>query len=464
VGVFDLLKKSLEEMNKVHFSIWLLVSIGATLILTPQSWYPGSAALYELSSAINYISWAFVNGIPIFLGAGIFLTSKESRKAQVSRSVNENTTAAFMHQFFLYEILISFYIAAFTFSVLTISATSFQGDASIIYSAIPLVMLCAVLTTMLLSSIATLFAIVFDDWRLTTIAGLVPLFLISYNMGFPGNPSTYREIALLSPVHYFKGLVFVLGGYENQRFFRLYFEFAAMLIPTLVFCSIAFVLLYGAHRIYKTNINRWILESEQYDAHDFELQQGNHIFLDTDTQVNNLEVMQVNLKKRRRIALALLISFIIITNIAIPSYTQARSDADRVFVYQSPEGSESIELGQWINRSFMAEMPQDPGLYCNFIFVFEVLSWRTNLTRLKFVYGCQSMSMAEFQQLNETELELIFNQVNFLNSEYPKEGGVSSIDGGPEFVWAMRFMDSERNFGTGELVISLTMWTEIHRW
>jgi hypothetical protein len=127
-------------------------------------------------------------------------------------------------------------------------------------------------------------------------------------------------------------------------------------------------------------------------------------------------------------------------------------------VYSSPEGGDSLQLGDWLYGSFQGPDVPDEDLVLSWRL--DILSWGGCPDEMRFQKDLREMTIDEFEQMNETrKLELFaagYSSISKPRTTY----GYGSYRGPVEpkrYVWTVRFTDSEGNPGTQILGFRLSV-------
>jgi hypothetical protein len=231
----------------------------------------------------------------------------------------------------------------------------------------------------------------------------------------------------------------------------MYFVSDAFFIPTIIFTLVFVLALLGAVKVFLHNQDRWILESAKESA------TGKTLFDMTPEQIKRLDSLKHGLKIRRVVTVTILIVMMLIIPAQVTNYTNERRKELYTLVYISPDQGESIEIGQWFNKSFVAQGPPDFSKWMHCYCHVQILSW-SNVSELRVEYYLVATTMENFQTMNDTEIV----QRGEKNSEILTETnnvGLTAfhLSYGLDYVLALRFLNPENIDMVGNLTVIIVI-------
>jgi hypothetical protein len=451
-----------DGMNKRTVLLWISISLGATIPLG-LLYVPLTPDAFILAThSISFIAFTFVFGIPIFLGASLFLESSEAHNTSNKSSSTIEKFLQFSIQFVVLVIFLLIYMVAFCVGVMLAFSILAGTDAPFILQLVPGVVLSAIVMTLYLSPVAAFFAMLFDSRKLSVIAGAILCFVITHATGYPIYSLTYREIAVLGPVYYFIALAVILSGLKFESpammalYFSMYIEQETLIIPTFFFILISIFSFMIAMKVYEYNYARWSLERVEKSASD------DSIFRLSKMQIERLSVMKDRLKTRRIITGIILTLILAIIPISVNNYTTVRTNELSGDVYESPQAGEPIAIGNWLNNSFIAQGTPDfsrsLSCYCRI----EIIDWG-NLTEIQFECYLLDITMDEFSHLNESEITRRGSQHHEI-LDLRNNHGIThyEITNERNYVLTLRLIESEGQSMSGKLTVYVLI--EIEAW
>lgn len=456
MGRFYIFKAISQEIKKSHFILWICVSLISTvpfgfLFLSTLSVVENTLLILG-TKGILYIAFSFVFVQPMFLGAGIFFSTKDDHHSFVKTLNDKRYFRRFFLQYIVYFVFIIVYMIGLSCSILLITAVFAGDNAAIILMMIPGVSIAATIATFFLSSVAAFLAMLFDDWRLNSFIGAIFYFALAHATGYPIYSLTYREIALLGPVYFFIGLAVILSGIsfdspsDMAHHFGMYFTLDALIIPTIIFTFVFVSAFVGAVKVFSYNRERWSLERFEESA------TGKALFEMTPEQVSKLVSLKHGLKIRRIGTGVILIIIIMIIPMQVTTYTQERTREYYTSIYVSPSQGESVQIGDWFYKSFVAQGPPDFSKWLHCYCFVHILDWG-NISELRVEFYLLSVTLEEFQTLNDTEIvQRSENDNELLTHSDDTEGTVFRLSYGINYVLSLRFLDPDGD----EIVGSLT--------
>ena len=163
--------------------------------------------------------------------------------------------------------------------------------------------------------------------------------------------------------------------------------------------------------------------------------------------------MQKGRRDWRIVGAAIFAIFMVILSFFTYNLIQNHQQEIILTVYQSPGGCEYLDIGNWSYGAFQSPVVNyEIGVEV----MVQILDWGEAPSKVLFIGGCAAMSLAKFEHLSdsEIEIELDCSRHNITPSVY-KFGGLTRLTGGLDYVWAFRFLDSGGNIVSGTLLIEI---------
>ncbi len=447
----EVFRESLSLFSTSALKKWLVVVI-VTCVIFVLGGGSGGSPLYSLFSIARSIGYLFAFGIPFIVGASLLFGSQETQNNIVD-SIPKRGHVRFSSLFIPYIIM--------TFLVMTVAVLvgfvfilpSLASSISImqIMGYLSSLLVSTLVVSLLVSPIAAFLALIIDDWKISTVLGVLLFFAITLATGSPGFPVNYPEIAFFGPAHILTAILFILiGGFTEYQYAVDYYvgvDFASiqLIIPLSLFIVIAVVFYLLARRMFHSNLSRWTIERELWLSTKGGMMER---WLDTEESVPvkvqapvniDLTAAHIALKQRRRLVAAFLITAILLIPLGGMGYVSVQQDEWTTVVYQT--SGVTMELGiDWLYGEFTGmDHPDSIHLAVGC----EGVIAGGNGGSASFNFDHRRMTLVEYLQLNETEHEDLFGSSVSGNNGYRET--FSSGWGGPireqTYVWALRFIE-----------------------
>ncbi len=437
-------RENLSLFSTSALKKWFAIVIG-TCVFFVVMMGRGGGPVYELFGIARYIGNLFVFGIPFIVGASLLFASQETQNSIVD-SIRKRRNVRFVLLFIPYVVLTLFMmvlavVIGFVVTILSLSPIQMIGF-------LPYMLVSTFVVSLLVCPIAVFLALIIDDWKVSTVLGVLLFFAISLATGTP-NPVNYPEIAFLGPAHILTAiLVILLGGFTGNGFDVAYYvgvDFGPIqfIVPISLFIVIAVVFYLLAQRMFHSNLSRWTSERELWLS-----TQGGKMerWLDTDDGESDkdqapsnidLTASHTSLKRRRSLVTAVLIIAILLIPLGGMSYVSVQQDEWTTVVYET--SGVTVELGvDWLYGEFTG---LDPTANINLAVGCEGVIAGGNGGSAHFNFDHRQMTLNEFLQLNGTEIEDMFGRSEAGNTG--QRDTFSSGWSGPihaqQYVWVLRF-------------------------
>ncbi|MFW9887608.1 MAG: hypothetical protein ACFFER_05460 [Candidatus Thorarchaeota archaeon] len=447
-------------MTARDFLIW--IAIPAPLLLLNASFgfvyssqlSPDDVMISTLDSSANIFSL----GIPLFLGAGLILTSAGSRKHIYSAKAKSPFSLLLFRMLFLTIVHSAYQL---TLMMLTFLATAQQPlTAPLNPYYLGGFLAAGVIISVFLSPVASAVALWIDDWRWSTISGIG----ICYALTLMGGPSYYPvafpEIALLAPMHLYRAIGVSLAAVEFAspsamvHYVGFFFTAENLVVPIIFYIGLAFAsTLIGKH-VLMQDIHKW-------HQHRSWIEEDNGMHDDAaDAQSQDVVASKGLLSdvvQRRRVFAAVLVPMILLVPIAGFNYVASYRQHSEVVVYETPGTGVVLSIGEWLYGAFEASEPP-AGVNRMISYQLKIVDWGSAPDEIWFVHSCRPYTLNEFEMMNDTEREDAgYAGGSLMTSDRTEYDGawwgLSGIWGTQ--VWAIRFLDSSWNVTAGSLVITL---------
>lgn len=443
VGVF---RESLSFFSTSALKKWVAIVIGTCVIFVLGiGGSGGGGTVGWLFGVARYIGYLFAFGVPFIVGASFLFGSQETQNSIVD-SIQKDRNMRFARFFISYVVV--------TLFVMTVAVLI--GFVFIIPYLLPLqilgyfssILVSTLVVSFLVCPITVFLALTIDDWMNSTALGVLLFFAITLATGLPGYPVNYPEIAFLGPAHILTAILFILtGGFTGSGYSVSYvgvvFTPIQLVIPLSFFTIIAVVFYLFARWMFHSNLSRWKIERELW----LSIKGGKmEQWLNTDESLPyrdqvqskiDLTASHTALKQRRRLVAVFLIIAILLIPIGGMSYVSTQQNEWTTVVYEA--SGVTVELGvDWLYGEFTGLEPADNidlAVGC------EGVIAGGNGGSAHFNFNHRQMTLNEFLQLNDTELEDMFG--------YSESGNVGQRDtfssgwGGPihanQYIWVLRF-------------------------
>jgi hypothetical protein len=439
------IKESLSFFSISALKKWFLVVIPtcAVFILGMPR---GGAPLEKLFGVVGYIGYMFATGIPLVAGASFLLTSPETQN-KIADSIIKGKKMSFRS---LFTSLIIIMLCVMT--IITLGGLSFVLS-SLPLGMIPLIFFALLVSTfaatLLVCPIVAFLTMTVDNWKISTFLGILLFFAITLATGTPGYPVKYPELAFIGPAHIVAALFFIMVGgfieypYVVGNYVGVDFLPNQLVIPIIVLVMIGVFTYVLAGKMYNSNLARWVSERELWlspkgdDKQWLKSEERTSERFQSQLSIKITEARSA-LKKRQHMASAILVISIVLIPIGGIEYVSVRHDEWTTVVYQT--SGLSLGIGEWIYGEFTG---LDPPVNINLDVgcVGRIIGGAGGSVRFNFDH--RSMTLVEFLQLNDTEVERLFGQgvaESFLGG-----GAFNSGWGGPiyaqQYVWALRFLE-----------------------
>ena len=129
--------------------------------------------------------------------------------------------------------------------------------------------------------------------------------------------------------------------------------------------------------------------------------------------------------------------------------------------YKSPEGGEVLEIGEWAYGEFHSPTSSEP---LGVVIRIEVIDWGNAPSELRFVFGCNAMSLSEFLTLTDSE---IYSELHCHNTTKSSDSPGTAFGMGfgltedLDYVWVFRFLDLDGHVVPGSLKIIITVEIDV---
>lgn len=404
-------------------------------------WIGGhSEAQHTIFRIAGYIGYLFFTGIPFVVGASLLFGSQEFHR-NLADSTQKGSKVSFASLFTTYVVLTLLVMAVAV--VIGFMFAFVFSDPLQILGALPYMLALTLAISLLLCPVAAFLALAVDQWKTSTVLGIVMFLAVGLATGWPRLPVNYPEIALLGPTHLLTALLFILiAGSEYQGAIDYYvgvsFVPEQLILPIFLLFFASAISYVFAKRMFESNLRRWTIERNQWLA----TKEGTQNKPESQSS-GNLSALYEELKLRRRIIAALAVAAILLIPFAGMGYVSVRQEEWTQVVYESPAGGETVEVGQqWLYGEFFGvDSPDNVDLVvgCQG----EILSGGGGLDYITVNFEHRQMSMDEFLHLNDTEIEDMFGSGE--SGNYGTSGPFSTGWGGPihavQYTWALRFLD-----------------------
>jgi hypothetical protein len=163
--------------------------------------------------------------------------------------------------------------------------------------------------------------------------------------------------------------------------------------------------------------------------------------------------MQKWRKDWRIVGAAIFAVFMVILSVYTYNLIQSQHQEILYTLYQSPGGCEYVDIGNWTYGAFQSPVVNyEIGVEV----MVQILDWGEGPSKLLFIHGCEAMSLAKFEHLSDSEIEIELDcKRHNITPDVYRFGGLTKLTGGLDYVWAFRFLDSGGNIVPGTLKIEI---------
>ena len=416
-------------LSRREFIVWI-IAIGITIILgflSRGTQWAGDVG--EFVSTINVIASMFALGLPIFLLMGLMFASPTSRQhLQQLSSQGASDWRLLLFRFVQCLVLVGIYSIVTTITIFIepiITATYLDYSISLGYFVyLPSVLIASLIVGCVLAALAILLTMATDRVYLSASLGSTITIFLALVAGWNQSILSYsvtRNLALASPHNLFKMLAAVLSGHDFSISANdmMYFGFSvspeSLLVPLIGYTLLASVTIVLSLPILRVNMARWSVLGMVATSTIWE----------SSTAQHNPSVA-INAKKKLRFQRTAAVFFVctLIISFGMGNFviTQNIEDSSRITHYLSPEGGQSINLGDWLVIEFYMPPPY-PDLSNIVNYGISIIDWGSCPDELSYTNAFLMMGQNEFDQLNESsKLELCREPRNETKGEW---GGVS---------------------------------------
>jgi hypothetical protein len=439
------IKESLSLFSFSALKKWFLVVI-PTCAFFILGMPRGGAPLEKLFGVVGYIGYMFATGIPFVVGASLLLTSPETQN-KIADSIIEGKKMSFRSLFTSFII-----IMLLMMTIVVLSGLSFVL-LSLPLGMIPLTLFALLVSTfaatLLVCPIVAFLTMTVDNWKISTFLGILLFLAIALATGTPGYPVDYPELAFIGPAHIVAALFFIMVGgfieypYVVGSYVGVDFQPIQLVIPIIILVMIGVFTYVLAGRMYNSNLARWVSERELWlspKGDDKQWLKSEERTSERFQSQLNIKITQAHnaLKKRQQMASAIIVISIVLIPIGGIGYVSVRHDEWTKVVYQT--SGLSLGIGEWIYGEFTGLDPLE-NINLDVGCVGQIIGGAGGSVRFNFNH--RSMTLDEFLQLNETEVERLFGQG--VAESFLAGGAFNSGWGGPiyaqQYVWALRFLE-----------------------
>lgn len=429
---------------------WIVTTLIA-LSFRPQRW--GGTPFANTVNVVNLISVILAISAPLFIVVGLIFSSPHARKHVLT--MTESTGSSRMA--FSTTTLTALLVNSIGVTIIIIGLflyELFRDSAIVALIGLPAVLASALVVSSILTVISIPIALSVDDWRMNTVLGSTVTLALSFVCGLTADAlsmSSIRDLATWSPHHLFRALTLMLSGYEFESehqivmYFGDTFTIVEIVIPLLVYCLIAVVLLLLSLKLISSNLSRWRVVTEmtfvgkgkwneQDDASIFTPQTS-----ETHTRTYHLSL----LKKQRQFTVAIFILLIVSSHMGGIVLGFQRTTGTRVTLY---EGGSVTTLGQWSAVEGSIPAPTTP-LENLINWEFDILDWGESPDTVRIQFLFTKMSLNEFEAMNETEKSNLADyDRNRSISDWSGTHGYENLGANyGQYVWAFRASDPNGN-------------------
>lgn len=453
-------------ITKTWLIIWVISSsivILACYLFRPYVFFEDEFSV--LVNAMNVIAYVLTIGLPVFLVPSIvFGTSSAKEHITALLKSGKSTISVFLRcliESFFLVLVFSVSITSALFLESFLAGTSFhrpEGTGFLIY--LPPVLIATLVVSLLLASVGLLFVMVTDDIIISTAMGCAVTLglatLVGWNSYTLCNSLT-RGIAMFSPSNIARIFAGSISSYTSADDFTItsYFGFTASLssivLSLVVFVFIVFIGLIVSIRIFQFNASYWMKGGG--------IKKSMEIWESEPECQEEYAKIKERLKIRRLVLVGLVIFMLTIMTVETTSYTSTVIEENTIIFYQSPEGGEQINLGDW--HFFPCDVqPARYGLWNILHYSCIIDDWGNCPEELRFYDRMLNMSSSEFQVLNETSRRLVCGSPrNITREEWWGIGAASWNIGfyyGP-FTFALLVIAAGNETVSGFMYCSITL-------
>lgn len=402
--------------------------------------------LRQLFGVAHYIGYMFVTGIPFVVGASLLFSSSKTQN-NIADSLRKGTKVSFASLFVPYVIML-------LLMMIFIVTSGFV----IIFSSLPFgwipwsfffLLIITLAVSLLVCPIAVFLALAVDDLRISTFFGIMLFLAIAWATGFPGYPVDYPTLAFLGPTHIISASLFIVIETMTGSTFCVScyvgFDFmpGLLVLPIVILGTIGALTLVLAKQMFNSNLPRWVSERELWLSPKGDDKRWLKREERTSDEFQNklklkLAASYESLKRRRRIVASVFLITIILIPISGMGYVSMLNSEWTTVVYQT--SGLNVEIGDWLYGEFTGlDAPDNIELLvgCRG----TVAGGGSGSVRFNFKH--RAMSLNEFLQLNDTELEDTFGRG--WSENFGGTGEFHSSWSGPirnqQYVWVLRFLE-----------------------
>ncbi len=417
---------------------WALVTgtLSVILALLTTTW--GGESVYQTFLIARYVGLLLGTGLPLVVGAS-FLICSEEVKQRIVETETQGESVGFGALFGGYLVLTLFFMTLVTLFKFCVTGVITGGLEILPF--IPQMLLVTCLLTGLLSPIAVVLAVALDSPKINALAGLGVFCSLLLTTGQPGFPVNLPETAFFSPAHLLPALFFTVVfapeyPYAADYYVGLYFTPVDLLLPLVVLTLVSALSYRASMGLFESNLKLWRTVSGQWlsGAKPSEDKQVPQRVDDTTEIMNSLRV------RRRNIGTTVLLIVVLMPLTGISYVSLRQSEWTRV-VYESPAGGEAIEIGAWYYNSFEGIEPAQ-NLYLSVGCEGEILEGGGPEANITLNFDSREMTLAELQELNETQLEDMFGRGwSCTSSNRVFSTGWHGPIHEAQYVWVLRFLN-----------------------
>jgi hypothetical protein len=424
----DFLKTYNAGLSRYDFKIYAvaLIAVSVFTALSKISFWGGTLIAPAINT-MDIISFMFAVSLPIFLGAGLLFSTNRARGgllALVRRY--ENPRNVILIRFLLLFMIVSIYVSGLIlvislYQLIRVSFTNLNA-----FAFIPAMIVSALLVSFILTAIATSMTLALEDWKVVTVIGCAFSIILATVAGWNAESIRYsivRELALLSPHNLYRVLGVMLTGYEfespnqMQMYLGIQLDSLSLVVPLLGWFSISMMSLVFAFNLFQIDLHRWRTNAKLVESDDaLWIESVPYIKSDDNTRES------LSLRRQKQMALAVILSFLILVSFAGTIYTNAKLEESIQVLYESPSEGETLCMGLWFTIEVYIRPP--PSGYENEIrWDFNILDWGECPDTVRMQYCWVDMTLDEFMALNDTTRANLSNDLG--NKTKGSIGGVS---------------------------------------
>jgi hypothetical protein len=460
IGIPNKLKGVIRDISTRSFILWLILSYTYPIFYLAFSSGSGLSSIAIIIYTINNVADSLLLGIPVFLGAGLFLTRRGFYTKDGASTISQSR---FLPRYILYFMMVTLYLAILT--LITFFRMSMFSDvelsSNIVY--LPGILLSAPIMSFFLCPIGAIIAVLFDEWKLTTGIGMGLSFALTITTGSALVPSSYAEVALLGPIHLYRAIAIALSGIEFAssslitHYFGVLIEPIALVVPVVLYVITSVLTLVGSIRLFRSNRQRWSFEEDPWlKGAKLETDPEDSQPETTRKAIMKLAELNEALRVRKKVTGILLVLLVAGIPLAGLGYTTVRGQEFYEVIYESPSGGETLAIGEWLFGSFFVQELEGDRYY-RISWPADILDWGSCPDELRYEGDFREMSLDEFNNMNASERARLFGSSysTFQKPATRVSSGYGGIFGEGERVWALRFTDSEGEIVPGTLRVHI---------